>query len=248
MSETGKYQSEAYIDAYLLGQLSPEERKAFEEAMNQHETLRQQVDEHRLLIEGIEQAGNERVKARFQQLERSKPYRRNIRFRMAVAASLIVLVVAGIFLFNALNRTDAQQIFASHFDPYPVIEQGTIRGTNDGSELVQGLQAYEQGQYATAIDLLVPFQSANPHQTIVQFYLGLSYLANNQAERAVVVLRPLADNSDFALSEQATWYLGLAYLKTGATAKSTAIFDQLQKESNDPAIQNMANRILSDLE
>lgn len=249
MAKQSKYFEEEYIEAYLLGRLPVDEIADFDKAMAQNEELYNTVNEQRKRIASIELTEKAILKEHFQQLDKKHQAaeKKQLRSVLAIAASLLVLVAAGYFIYQATKSADTHQIYISHYTPYPVIEQGILRGENGTHQVEQGLQAYEQGRYSAAIDLLDRYLTKDTGNVFVQFYLGLSFLSNDQAGQAVEVLKPISERANFKLAYQAKWYLGLAYLKTGAIEQASIIFQHLQQESEDPSIQRKSKAILKEL-
>jgi hypothetical protein len=58
-------------------------------------------------------------------------------------------------------------------------------------------------------------------------YLGICYLKVEKADSAIACFNLISPSSSF--SQDAGWYKGLSYLKTGDTQKATSIFRDIIK-------------------
>ena len=65
------------IEAYLLGQLSPGEARAFEQEIAQNPALATEVDKQRVELRAMELLAEAELRANFQDKKRKSPGRRN---------------------------------------------------------------------------------------------------------------------------------------------------------------------------
>jgi tetratricopeptide (TPR) repeat protein len=97
-------------------------------------------------------------------------------------------------------------------EPYPnVIDPGT-RG-DVGTQSIEALKLYEQGNYAAALKSFDEYLHLNPNDLESRFYYGISALMKEEFDIAERELQSVS-NSDSRLSNQATWYLALARINT----------------------------------
>jgi tetratricopeptide (TPR) repeat protein len=203
------------IEHYLDGSLSDTERLAFEERVGSEAELRAQVEEMKLIREGIVRASRKEVLKSLQALEATLPsveapvvpLWRNTWLQLAAGISLLAVVA-----YMLWPRTqEPAQLFAEHFEPYPNIIMPTVRGVveNDSTVKAQAFRAYDQHDYGLAIQL---FEKLSVHDEAVLLYLGNSYLANGQPEKALPLFEKVLD--EYAVfDEQAEWYVAVSYLK-----------------------------------
>lgn len=203
------------IEHYLDGSLSETERLAFEERVNNEVELRAQVEEMKVIREGIVRASRKEVLKSLQALEATLPaveapvipLWRNT--WLQVAAGISLLAVCAYLLWP--RTQESAQLFAEYFEPYPNIIMPTVRGVveNDSTVKAQAYRAYDQQNYAEAIRL---FEAVQQKDEGVLLYLGNSYLASGQPEKALPLLEKVLNNYD-AFDEQAEWYVAVSYLK-----------------------------------
>jgi len=253
MDDQSKYQDPDWIDAYLLEQLSESQVLEFEEALKSDADLRNKVDEYRAVKEGVEDSGREELKERLKALEGLVSLETKVSKRTAVwyssriAAVIILLILPFYFILSDVSDLDSEEVFASHFKPYPVLANGTVRGEAADDPLADGLRAYENGDYELSIITLENTLKQADSSNIGNFYLALSYLANEDAGEAIHLLQGLAEDRDFNLYEQAKWYIGLAFLKNNQPEEARNTFQSLYKNTSDPSLKRKAERILADM-
>lgn len=151
----------------------------------------------------------------------------------AMAAVTVVLAIGIVFLSKRQPSTVAQNhqtpaapaapsVFALEKAPVMLPASAVIvwRGQEDASakparELKQALVPYEAGDYLEAANRLEVLRHKNPRMAEAAFYLGVSRLFLNQNEKAAVILKDAVNLAGPSLYDQATWYLALAYYRTG---------------------------------
>lgn len=226
------------LKKYLANELTPEERNAFELEMENDPFLTEAV-------EGLTIQQSNWDKAQINQLEKNihtkieqkiTPHKggKTISisfFRYAAAAGVIgILALVSWRLFITTKSLNEETIYASYFRPL-THPDGTVRGeNNDTNDASAAVQAYEKEDYFAAVkyyEKLLKNDSANVKNNL---FLGISYLATNQSQKAIEILSKLNSSNDFQYDIQ--WYLGLAYLKNKNIPKAQNILQQLIKENN----------------
>lgn len=235
------------IEHYLDGSLSDTERLAFEERVRSEAELRVQVEEMKVIREGIVRASRKEVLKSLKELEATLPeveapiipLWRTTWLQVAAGISLLALCV---YLLWPRTQEPAQ-LFAEYFEPYPNIIMPTVRGVveNDSTVKAQAYRAYDQQNYAEAIRL---FEAVQQKDEGVLLYLGNSYLANGQPEKALPLFEKVLNNYD-VFDEQAEWYVAVSYLKLEEREKAR---EALQKVvARESSYKSKAQLILEKL-
>lgn len=167
---------------------------------------------------------------------RQLPFRRY----WAAAAMIILLVAAGLFY---LPKGDTD-VFASNFEPYEdkisedveivLSERGAAFDVAAIEALQQGLVDYQNKEYAKAITIFEKYlkSSTKDYKGVeVQFYLAVSYLAEGQAQKAIEQFDMLDGHPKFKWTEDADWYLALAYIKNGQNSEAQKVLEGLKMSS-----------------
>lgn len=245
-----------YIEQYLKGELAPQEKAEFENRMKNDPALAEEVSLHKDIIIGLETHFNSNLKSKLQQVEKEQSWQKeeepekegrmlpfNIRPILAVAASLLILLVAGYLFIDSTPNN--QELFAAYYQPYPNIvnpvERSADKNLND-----QGLFYYENGDYFSAIRAFENQLATDPANVAWKFYRGVSLLQVDKAESAAQDLRQVIQSNNIQFVVPAQWYLGLATLKMGNKGEAVAIFEKLAQSDNGYATK--AQRILAELD
>ena len=212
-------QPQEYIDAYLRGELSPEQVQEFEQEMRTNKDLVQALNDRQKLLGVIDLMGDEQLQQRVGQIarnyhEKAKPARlKTIRSAWWVAAAGIALLVSAYFLLNRTPPTP-QELYAANFSLYP-IEIGTRSELNDTIRLeLEAEQRYNSGAFAEAIPLLdsAVILTADTKWQLAKAICQME-LGDHQA--AIRSLQLLITTHDILYEMPARWYAALSYLQLG---------------------------------
>ncbi len=167
------------IEAYLDQRLSSQEAEAFHEELRRDPELRRALLEHRLAGRAIELARADALRAQLGRVrEKDGPLPAPVsRLRplriLAAAASVLLLIVAGTFLYARLNFTD-QALLGRYYQP---ATSNTIAGGNANADrfFQEGLNAFFQEQdYERAVDLFGKVPANSGLYKASQYYLAHS--------------------------------------------------------------------------
>lgn len=134
-----------------------------------------------------------------------------------------------------LNQKNGDALFAAHFKPDAL-------PASKPAALEESFDYYEAAQYNDALNA---FNSVDPNSTTrgdsadkkkiefyISYYKSLSYLANNNASKAIAELQKAMKGSpDKSSTVKAQWYLALAYLKTGRYKVAEQLLNQLAENN-----------------
>ena len=119
-----------HIDDYILNRLSPQEVDAFEDELDKDNDLLKEVESRILVLDSIEFLENDKLKLRLKTLEKSSIKHQKPIIMLAVAASIILLIVMGFFVYKWQLPAKNSDLFAEFYEPYPLIDEGTQRGNS----------------------------------------------------------------------------------------------------------------------
>ena len=133
---------------------------------------------------------------------------------LSIAAAITLILLAGYFIVTSRDVSPAQLAQSYLEEPFP--NSLVRKGGNDEVELRLKLaEAYNEKNYLEAIALGKQLSTQNKMQASDHFFLGLSYLYQNNNESAIVeflnVRKGNTRTTDFR--QEANWFLALAYLK-----------------------------------
>ena len=215
------------IQEYLDGNISGEDLQEFEQRMESDPEFRSEVEslqkvEKELGILGAESFINKvsqwESEYQEQESEDSTPVRSMdspFKTYYAIAASLVLAVAAGYFLFFG-SPASPESVYQEYYSPYEdmILERGdnTIQ-----EQLLNGMKAYNEGRYSEATNYFSPYLEANPEDYRVWFYQGISQAETDMLEAALSSFEKAANDSMFR--QQAQWYSALTWLKSGDSEK-----------------------------
>ncbi|HNC72660.1 MAG TPA: tetratricopeptide repeat protein, partial [Chitinophagales bacterium] len=239
------------IKKYLADELSPIERNAFEQDMENDPFLKEAV-------EGLAMASKKNPKQQLHELEeklkknidntiQASSQRKsftNVFFKYAAAACLIgVLGLLSYNLFFIEKTINEQEIFANYYKPL-THPDATVRGDTKTNAETKAIQAYENENYFEAVNAYQKLVDENPDNVKNNLFLGISYLSTNQPKKAITHLKSITASEEFHYDIQ--WYLALAYLKNKNIEQAQSIIYHLAHEEN--YYQKEAKEILEKLD
>lgn len=153
-----------------------------------------------------------------------------------IAAAFVILIAVSLFLLN--QKTEAVEVFAMYYEPYPNVEAPILRS---GSLINQSFENYEAGNYDKALSL---FQEMDETEAII-FYTAQCQIALGEYSEAVLNLKKIEQYGG-KFTSVSNWYLALTYLQLNKELEAKAILGSL-KESNSKYAEK-ANQILDSLD
>ncbi len=222
------------IEAYLQEQLTPEERERFEASMAQNKELATEVALQKKLIQSIE---TESVRQLLEQIHADNfgkettivsIHRRRFFPYLAVAASLSLLLIGWWYVTS--QQSSLANLYSAYFTPATGLP--TTLSYTANTQFAEGMVSYKLGDYTEAREWWQPLLEANPTNDTLNFYMGVAFLAEEQADLAIENLSKVVEHTSSVYSDDAQWYLALAYLRNKQKAEAKEILSSLaEKES-----------------
>lgn len=239
------------IKKYLADKLSPEERNAFEQEMENDPFLMEAIEGLSMVngqwsMEDLYNKENELgtiIEAKLEPKQKGKIISLSF-FRYAAAAC--VLGIIGLFsykLFFVSKTINEQAIYAAYFKPL-THPDATVRGENDSNDEAKAIEAYEKEDYFEAVNAYQKLVANNPDNVKNNLFLGISYLGSNQPKKAIDILSKIKEDKQFQYDVQ--WYLALAHIKNKEVSQAESILQVLENEQN--YYQQKAKEILEKLD
>ena len=146
------------------------------------------------------------------------------RFRW-VAASAIFALIAGLCFVSPTN----DQVFDDNFMAFEdnISEELDLMLSTRSAEseipesllnIRKGMEHYNNKEYDQAIPIFIDYLENNSDASDysqIEFYLGVSYLSNQETDRSTEIFEKLLNDDDQMIQEDSKWYLSLAYARTG---------------------------------
>jgi len=242
------------IEQYVLGQLPPEERAAFEQAIENDPELARQVALERALQKTLQEKDVRDFRASLAEAQKKhreeKPFKGGLSplyLAISIAASLLLLT-AVIWWWQS-GRADAsgeQLANAYLFEFDPGIDPFDPVSRSEDTASLQLLQRfsleweklgsiYTPGKYQIALAQLDTLSSLDPVFSIVSahelnFYRGMCYLHMGENEKAVGIFQEV--KAPFL--EKATFFRAIALLRSGRAAEAGSILESIAGTESHP--------------
>jgi TolA-binding protein len=149
-----------------------------------------------------------------------------IRYSSLAAA----VVIGAVFLIRSLLSTgDTQKLFTRYYEPFNAVSAVT-RGTGTNGNLVfnRAVESYKSGDYPAAETGLSDAMLDESTSLPASFFLGITEIELNNTGKAIKLLGGVA-NRQSEYAKEATWYLGLVYIKAGNKIKARECFEILAR-------------------
>jgi len=255
------------IERYLEGELSPGELGEFEQRLKNEPGLDEEIEVFKILTNGIRYSGQKSsMRDKLEKLEASLPdvpsedvqseeeeakvvpMWRN-RMVASIAATFLILAVSTYLVMDVFSPADHEELFAQHFQPYPIMDGSLTRTQPESlSEKQLAYVAYEAENFKLAIKRLEALLAQGENAALM-FYLGNAYLASGDAEQAIVHFDQVLESDSNLLIPRAKYYLSLCYLKMGNIDKSKEILEDLKTSGQSfKTYSEKAEEILRELD
>ncbi len=209
--ETDNYNEK--IDAYLDGEMAGEELAQFEQLLKTNEKLEKAVKNNLLLREGLLQIDREtklrndirKWRSEVQQQNPPQPTLRPLRTRLAIAASILILIGMATFLWVPTFYTDQHIAATVYENDLPKLKTRSADGENP-MQIASLALANENYPEAIANFKLLPQNDRALYGLAHAYYLSGDY------DNAAASFRTLQSRNNPEFQERAQWYLLLSLL------------------------------------
>ena len=247
MSEMERHER---IEAYLLGELSEAERLAFEEEMQKDEALKAEVEQAEAVHKLVVQESRQELKSRLHEIREegppAKPLRSGFSRPLAIAATVVVLLVSAMALYFLLNNTSDEGLYAKYYEPHPNMLT-TMGEQNPDQSLILAMDQYDQGNYQAALEHFQDYPEDGPYSIQVKLYTGVSYLELDQPEEALVVFSSFDHNNQFLFNHLFLWYEALTQLRLENYSACRKLLDQLEAVGGASKYVELATELKKEL-
>lgn len=222
------------IERYCNGELSAEEEKQVMALQQQDSDFKQELELYQSTLQVVDDLVEDDLKDYLSRVEKdlsstnSKTNAIPLQIWFAVAASVVIIIVFS-YLFWPTNSSP-EALYEAYFEPYRNVVYPVSRSGELPTLIDSAFNYYEKRMYNEAILAFERIPSAYPTTDLeLDLYLGISYLANNDATRAKeILLKAQLKSSEFTSEYQ--WYLALANLKLNNIPQAKQHLKSLQQQ------------------
>lgn len=235
------------IERYLNGSMNTVELKEFENKIATNTDLKILVEDVKMMLLGIESSA---LKAELNNFhEEMNPVRnlssektattKSLRYRfvqLSIAASIVLAF--GIYLFMN-QETTSEHLFAKHFTPDPGLP--TTMSSTEEFDFYDAMVDYKRGNYAKAIEKWKVLQMKKNNNDTLNFYLGVSYLAEGNAETASKYLSETTKQVNSIFIEDAYHFAALAEIKQENFEKAKQLLLKSKSDKSKILLQELTD-------
>ncbi len=224
----------ALISQYWLNELSDEQRKLFEQQMNEEPVFRMKAEEVKALIIGIREANlsdtfkniHVEISENTDSTQPAKKATSFIRRGWWAAAAILIFAAAG-FWWKIFLTPAHRQLYNNHF----VADIGLpVEMSNTDTSrylLYDGMISYKENDYVTALRKWQEAEKGMGSNDTLQYYSALALMELEQFEEAEAHLLSVASRPESAFYKKSIWYLALCTIA----------------QNNLPAAKELLNRL-----
>lgn len=139
----------------------------------------------------------------------------------------IILVIGGIFYQKSQATSALKLLSKTYMQP---MENIIGFSADDQTQAGKALKAYDNKNYNEAITLLNYAIKNNSDDNSLRLYLAISYLMQEQNEKAEALLQDIVKDNDLSMIP-AKWYLALSLMQRGEKEEAKALLQSLESDS-----------------
>ena len=230
------------IEAYLNDQLSDEDLLVFEKRLNNEDGFSSKVEDIKTVLIGLEtQALREELDKFHDELSNTQEETianetpiRSLKWKRIEVAAVLIIGLGSFWLFNG-NSND--RLYSKYFTPDPGLP--TTMSSTDNYEFYEAMVDYKQGNFNTAGEKWKMLLEANPKSDTLNYFIGSALMADDRPDEAINHFNTVTEINDGAFKNDAYYYLGLAYLKSGNTDAAISAL----KKTNVPKSKDLLKKL-----
>lgn len=235
------------VERFLNNSMETNERVDFEKRMEQDSDFKLLVEDIKQMLFGIESAAlknklddfhDDIIPVRNLSLEENSSKRSlsSRIFTLSIAASVILAL--GIFLFMDQDSS-SEKLFAKHFTPDPGLP--TNMSTSNDFNFYDAMVDYKRAEYTSAIRKWELLHVQKQNNDTLNFYLGVSYLAEGNTVKASQYLEEAVKTSNSIFIADAYYYAALAEIKKENTKKARELLIKSNSEKSKILLKDLTN-------
>lgn len=207
------------IERFILGEMSSEEKGAFEERIITNQELRREVNLQRSLQATIE------IDSWIKNKENSKVNRKLIPLLKYGIAASVVFILGLLFWLQPWNsESSSGDLYTAYFYPDPGLP--VPMSSTDSYQFDDGMVSYKEEKYKEAQDIWSKLAQAQSTDTLT-FYLAMAKLNQKEFESSSQLLDQILEDPNSEFYQKALWYRSLIYLKEDKKESAIQLLDNL---------------------
>lgn len=213
------------LDQYLDGQLTEKEATALESRLNQEEPIRQQLNLLRSTRDTIQRHGirQQVTGIHHEYMKQQDQPVPGIRYYLTGFAASVALLMIAYFGYTAVSLS-ADEFYTEKFVEYYLpLARDHAAGEPSAIDSLFMMRKFQQ--------VIFTYQKINKPTQKDRFIAALAYQYQNQYVPSIRLLQEINEINDRQetreFSQEADYYLSMAYIKTGNYNKAMSLFDKM---------------------
>jgi tetratricopeptide (TPR) repeat protein len=241
-----------FIERYIAGAMSDEEKTWFERELMGNENLRSEVELRRKTDRVLKNQDVISLRNKLSQIEKRRkeaevPAGKSKRpVYISYAAIITALLVIGSIALHRGKSNANDELVSRYYKPYdpPASQRSGQVGVN--ADFTLAVEFYNTNDYENAARFFSKVVESNPKDMQSILMSGVSNFEDKKYPEAKMSFTTVIDDNNNLFIETASWYLALCYIKTNENDKAIS---QLKKIKKDGGMYSKdAGKILRKLE
>ena len=168
------------------------------------------------------------------------------KFYYAAASVVLLIATGGLVQRLSVPDLDNNAVFEKYYAPYDATITYRSGNAEIDKTLLRALGSYEKEDFEQALVLFEEILNLRKDDMAVNLYSGISYMEEEQYQKASTSFNSIITNNNNLFIEQAKWYLSMCYIKTGNNNDAKNILKELINEQS--YYEEQAGRVLKDID
>jgi tetratricopeptide (TPR) repeat protein len=250
-----------WIEDYLRGNLSEDEKKLFEDKLKSDPAFAEEFDLNKRLENAIVNDDIDNFREILKNIHKklypeSEPAKSGtkrllhtaLKYWKIAAVVFIILIPLTVIMYIMINDSRSNsEIFYRNYERYPTFSdyRSMFKDVKD-STFIDGLNNYKNGDFTVAVGYFNQVVENDETNIAAKFLLGISYIEITNYNRAIYSFEYVIESGDTLYSQQAEWYLALCFIKIGKTNDAKSLLQRII--DNDGFYFDKAIKLLKELE
>jgi hypothetical protein len=237
-----------YIRQYLDNEMSPLDKKSFEEELEKNLILKDEYNLYLSLIKGLRQNNIDALRQRFKEIDKEFEAKKTILISkkikykryFAVAASIALLISITLFIKSSKNTNQIAEKYWEEDRGLP-----TLMGESSDIDLDRAMMYYKENKYSIALKKLLLLKTKNNNDTL-NYYIGNCEYKLGNFNRAKKSFKEVLKFKKSVFFEKSEYRLAFCFLPTNK--KYAIILFEKIKNTQYHLYQKQSKEILKSLQ
>ena len=227
------------IERYLDQQMTEVEKADFEKLLEKDAELKEELGLHQQITTSLKGEKIHEFRHVLKETDQNwksveavpntKVKKINFRRVIAIAATVLLLIMAYQFFFVGGGQRSNDQLFADNFQPYQMLlSQRDISKEDINTLLEKAISTYTKGDFQNASLAFQQLAENDPEDISYSFYQAVSELGAKNSDEAIALFNGILAAGEHSFVEQSRWYLALAYMQKGDTMKAEKVLKEIR--------------------